>query len=63
MKGRRRCRMHGGTNPGAPKCNRNAWKHGGRSALAIKAARYLRNLSTAAECRVTQSVEQGEQIQ
>lgn len=26
-----RCRMHGGTNPGAPKGNRNAWKHGGRS--------------------------------
>jgi hypothetical protein len=27
-----RCRMHGGTNPGAPKGNRNAWKHGLRSA-------------------------------
>ena len=27
-----RCRMHGGTNPGAPKGNRNAWKHGHRSA-------------------------------
>lgn len=24
--------MHGGTNPGAPKGNRNAWKHGLRSA-------------------------------
>jgi uncharacterized protein YjcR len=23
-----RCRMHGGTSPGAPKGNRNAWKHG-----------------------------------
>lgn len=23
-----RCRMHGGTNPGAPKGNKNAWKHG-----------------------------------
>lgn len=21
--------MHGGKNPGAPKGNRNAWKHGG----------------------------------
>lgn len=21
--------MHGGTNPGPPKGNRNAWKHGG----------------------------------
>jgi len=26
-----RCRMHGGTNPGAPKGNRNSWKHGLRS--------------------------------
>lgn len=24
--------MHGGTNPGAPIGNSNAWKHGGRSA-------------------------------
>lgn len=23
-----RCRMHGGTSPGPPKGNRNAWKHG-----------------------------------
>lgn len=23
-----RCRMHGGTSTGAPKGNRNAWKHG-----------------------------------
>ena len=23
-----RCRMHGGNSPGAPKGNRNAWKHG-----------------------------------
>jgi len=34
--------MHGGTNPGAPKGNRNAWKHGGRSGEAIEASRYLR---------------------
>jgi uncharacterized protein YjcR len=27
--------MHGGTNPGAPKGNRNAWKHGRYSAEAI----------------------------
>ncbi len=26
--------MHGGTNPGAPKGNRNAWKHGDRSTEA-----------------------------
>lgn len=28
VRGRQRCRMHGGTNPGAPRGNRNAWKHG-----------------------------------
>jgi hypothetical protein len=39
---KRRCRMHGGTNPGAPKGNRNAWKHGARSAKAMAAGRYLR---------------------
>jgi glucans biosynthesis protein len=27
-----RCRMHGGKSTGAPKGNRNAWKHGLRSA-------------------------------
>jgi hypothetical protein len=42
VKGKRRCRMHGGTNPCAPKGNRNAWKHGGRSAEAIATARYLK---------------------
>lgn len=39
VKGRKRCRMHGGTNPGAPKGNRNAWKHGARSAEASEEAR------------------------
>ena len=42
VKGRRTCRMHGGTNPGAPKGNRNAWKHGARSAdleAVVKALR------------------------
>ncbi len=34
--------MHGGKNPGAPKGNRNAWKHGGRSAEAARVARYLK---------------------
>lgn len=32
LSGKRRCRMHGGTNPGAPKGNRNALKHGRKSA-------------------------------
>ena len=42
VKGRRRCRMHGGTNPGAPRGNRNARKHGGRSAETTEAARLLK---------------------
>lgn len=37
--------MHGGTYPGAPKDNRNACEHGGRSAEAEGAARYLREVA------------------
>jgi hypothetical protein len=33
------------TNPGAPKDNRNAFKHCGRSAKVMAAARYLRELA------------------
>lgn len=42
VKGKRRCRMHGGTNPGAPKGNRNAWKHGARSRAFAELSRILR---------------------
>ncbi len=28
VKGKLRCRMHGGNSPGAPKGNKNAFKHG-----------------------------------
>lgn len=35
VRGRRRCRMHGGTNPGPPAGNKNGWKHGQRSAAAV----------------------------
>ena len=34
VRGRKRCRMHGGTNQGVPKGNQNAWQHGNRSAEA-----------------------------
>jgi uncharacterized protein YjcR len=30
-----RCRMHGGMSPGAPKGNKNAFKHGRYTAEAI----------------------------
>ena len=42
VSGKRRCRMHGGTNSGAPIGNRNARKHGGYSASAMAVARYLK---------------------
>jgi hypothetical protein len=34
-----RCRMHGGTNPGAPKGNKHAFKHGRYTAEAIAGRR------------------------
>jgi uncharacterized protein YjcR len=39
-----RCRMHGGTSPGAPKGNRNAWKHGNYSAGEIATRKAIRAL-------------------
>jgi uncharacterized protein YjcR len=39
-----RCRMHGGANPGAPKGNRNAFKHGRYSAEAITSRREVAEL-------------------
>ena len=37
-----RCRMHGGTNLGAPKGNKNAFKHGRYSAEAMAFQKNLR---------------------
>ena len=37
VKGKRRCRMHGGNSPGAPKGNKNAFKLGIYTAKAIAA--------------------------
>ena len=34
--GKKRCRMHGGTNDGAPKGNKNAFKHGRYSREVIE---------------------------
>ncbi|MBK9589321.1 MAG: hypothetical protein IPO50_12555 [Sphingomonadales bacterium] len=45
MQGKGRCRMHGGTNPGAPKGNRNARKHGGYSAKSKAALAYLKAIA------------------
>lgn len=40
-----RSRMHGGTNPGAPKGNRNARKHGACSAKSKAALAYLKAIA------------------
>ena len=37
--------MHGGTNPGAPKGNQNARKHGGYSAKTKEAVRFLKSVA------------------
>ncbi|WP_376741895.1 HGGxSTG domain-containing protein [Sphingomicrobium flavum] len=39
-----RCRLHGGKSPGAPLGNRNAWKHGLRSAEYRMRRKLLRDL-------------------
>ncbi|MFV3074606.1 HGGxSTG domain-containing protein [Niveispirillum fermenti] len=45
IKGAKRCRMHGGRGSGAPEGNRNAWKHGTRSAETLAAAQYLNRIA------------------
>lgn len=37
--------MHGGTNPGAPRGNQNARKHGGFSAKTLEAVRNLKAIA------------------
>ena len=39
-----RCRMHGGKSPGAPKGNKNAFKHGRYSAEAIAMRKLVRQV-------------------
>jgi len=48
VNGKRRCRMHGGTNPGAPRGNCNARKDGAYSLETKKAVKFLRALATIA---------------
>jgi hypothetical protein len=45
VQGKRRCRMHGGTNPGAPRGNTNARKHGGYSAKTKAAVRFVKEIA------------------
>ncbi|MGI8853073.1 MAG: HGGxSTG domain-containing protein [Methyloceanibacter sp.] len=43
-----RCRMHGGKSTGAPKGNRNAWKHGYYSTEVVARRRAIRALLASA---------------
>jgi glucans biosynthesis protein len=52
MKGKKRCRLHGGLSTGAPKGNQNARKHGGYSAKTKEAVRFLK-----AVARIVRDVE------
>lgn len=67
VRGRRRCRMHGGNSPGAPRGNQYALKHGRRTAAAI-AARKERTAKTRQtrrdleECILALRAEAGEQL-
>jgi glucans biosynthesis protein len=45
VKGKARCRMHGGKGSGAPRGNRNAWKHGGRSGETEQAMKLVRAMA------------------
>ena len=45
VQGRKRCRLHGGLSPGAPRGSRNGnYKNGEWSAKAIEERRWLRSL-------------------
>ena len=44
--GRKRCRMHGGASDGAPKGNKNAFKHGRYSKVIIENRKRTMRLKT-----------------
>ena len=53
VKGKRRCRMHGGAaGSGARECNRNALSHGRYTAEALEGRRFVRELVRAARALV-----------
>jgi uncharacterized protein YjcR len=51
-----RCRMHGGTSPGAPKGNQNALKHGRYTADAIAKRREIGALVRAMRTLIREEV-------
>ena len=54
ISGKGRCRMHGGMSPGAPKGNKNAFKHGHYTAEAIASRREIAKLLRDARALVKQ---------
>src|SRR5882762_3707413 len=49
-----RCRMHGGLSPGAPRGNKNAFKHGHYAAEAVASRREIAKLLRDARALVKQ---------
>lgn len=60
VRDRQRCRMHGGTNPGAPKGNNNARRHGNRSAEAEAQLKLVRQ--TNLDLRVLSKLREGSEL-
>lgn len=57
IRGRKRCRMHGGKSPGPPKGSKNAWKHGRQSAEYMGQKRQARAITK--RLRVLMSIAEG----
>lgn len=57
VKGRLRCRMHGGTNKGAPRGNLNARVHGNRSKEAEQQLRTVRAINR--DLRLLDKIQEG----
>ncbi|WP_414819862.1 HGGxSTG domain-containing protein [Sphingomonas sp. Root710] len=55
VKGNGRCRMHGGKGSGAPRGNRNAWKHGWHSVRVGAIVRYVRAMNPSAIARFAEA--------
>jgi hypothetical protein len=51
-----RCRMHGGLSPGAPKGNRNAFKHGRYTAEGIARRKWIAKLVRMARQHATVAI-------
>jgi len=62
IKGKHRCRMHGGKGSGAPRGNRHAWKHGWYSGRVRAIVRYLRATRPQSYARRLEAFAAGEMV-